>query len=76
MENLKFSEGLSGQITHKFGQFKFKKSEDEHAYRVFVSQSLIPFMKILNFALLLLCIPELCFLSFQQRVLKQSKVCI
>lgn len=33
-------------------------------------------MKILGFALLLLCIPQLCFLSFQQRASKQSKVCI
>lgn len=37
MENVKFSEGLSNQIIRKYGQFKFKKSEDEHAYQVFVS---------------------------------------
>ena len=67
MKSVQFGDGCSLQVQRRWGQYYFKFPENEHAYRVFVTQSVLPFLKIVSFATLAVGLPEICLLSFQMR---------
>ena len=64
MKSVQFSDSSNCQIIRRWGQYKFKKEENEHAYTVYVSQCVIPFQKIVSFAVLLTSLPQIIFLGF------------
>ena len=42
---------------------------------VFFFQNVLPFVKIISFATLLICLPQICFLSLQLRFSEAKQVC-
>ena len=72
MQSVQFNNNVEIQIEKRWGQFRFKTPEMEHAYKYFFFKNTITFAKLLSFVVLIACLPEICLLSFQMQGLGQT----